>query len=552
MANKIFKSILIVAIIVLAATAVFVINEMYQSYVASQLDVLEAETRIIAYGIEKDGIDFVKDLNNADYRLTLIDQDGTVLFDNSGNDINVMDNHLDREEVIEALADGYGSSTRQSATLMERLVYTAVRLNDGRIIRLSETYSSIFHVMTIVSQPLLLVILIMIIISFVIASRLTRRIIEPLEDLDMDHPDENTSYKELKPIIRKLSTQQEMIDRDRKVLERRKQEFETITENMSEGLILLNNEKIIIDINKAASLILDIDETVIGKHIQEVNGYEKFSDLLEDAQMKQHGSRKMRFGNRNYEFEISPVETDQELLGFVLLFFDDSYKDASENMRREFAGNVSHELKTPLQSISGYAELLKNRMVETDDRDEVYDRVYFEAQRMIKLINDVIKLSHLDEDNLNIPKEKIDLCEVSYKIVESLKEEIRNGVNISFSGSEAMIYGNRELIESIISNLAENAIKYNRENGDVYVSVYTEGDKAILKVEDTGVGIEEKDFERIFERFYRVDKGRSKQVGGTGLGLSIVKHACILNNASIDVQSKIGEGSTFTVTFDRV
>ena len=450
------------------------------------------------------------------------------------------------------MADGYGSSTRQSATLMESLVYTAVRLNDGRIIRLSETYSSIFHVMTIVSQPLLLVILIMIIISFVIASRLTRRIIEPLEDLDMDHPDENTSYKELKPIIRKLSTQQEMIDRDRKVLERRKQEFETITENMSEGLILLNNEKIIIDINKAASLILDIDETVIGKHIQEVNGYEKFSDLLEDAQMKQHGSRKMRFGNRNYEFEISPVETDQELLGFVLLFFDDSYKDASENMRREFAGNVSHELKTPLQSISGYPELLKNRMVETDDRDEVYDRVYFEAQRMIKLINDVIKLSHLDEDNLNIPKEKIDLCEVSYKIVESLKEEIRNGVNISFSGSEAMIYGNRELIESIISNLTENAIKYNRENGDVYVSVYTEGDKAILKVEDTGVGIEEKDFERIFERFYRVDKGRSKQVGGTGLGLSIVKHACILNNASIDVQSKIGEGSTFTVTFDRV
>ncbi|MBR2788319.1 MAG: PAS domain-containing protein [Erysipelotrichaceae bacterium] len=552
MANKIFRSILMVAIFVLAATAVFVIDEMYRSFVTSQLEVLQAETRIIAYGIERDGIGFIDSLDNTDYRLTLIDKDGTVLFDNSGNDVSTMDNHLDRIEVAQALKEGFGSSSRQSATLMERLVYTAVRLKDGRIIRLSETYPSIFQAITIVSQPLLLVILIMIIVSFVIAYRLADRIIEPLSKLDMDHPDENTSYKELKPIIRKLSAQQEMIDEDRKALKRSRQEFETITENISEGLILLNSDKIIIDINKAASKILGIDETMIGKPVLEVKGYEKFSDLVEDASMKHHGSRKIRFGDRNYEFEISPVETDQELLGFVLLFFDDSYKEASENMRREFAGNVSHELKTPLQSISGYAELLKNRMVSKDDKNEVYDRIYFEAQRMIKLINDVIKISHLDEENLNIPKERINLNTLCKEITDLQADEIRNNVSIEYRGTDAWIYGNRELIEAIYSNLLENAIRYNREGGYVYVDICSENDKVILKVEDTGVGIDEEDYERIFERFYRVDKGRSKKAGGTGLGLSIVKHACILNNAEVKVESIPEKGSIFTVLFDRV
>ena len=541
-----------VAIFVLAATAVFVIDEMYRSFVTSQLEVLQAETRIIAYGIERDGIGFIDSLDNTDYRLTLIDKDGTVLFDNSGNDVSTMDNHLDRIEVAQALKEGFGSSSRQSATLMERLVYTAVRLKDGRIIRLSETYPSIFQAITIVSQPLLLVILIMIIVSFVIAYRLADRIIEPLSKLDMDHPDENTSYKELKPIIRKLSAQQEMIDEDRKALKRSRQEFETITENISEGLILLNSDKIIIDINKAASKILGIDETMIGKPVLEVKGYEKFSDLVEDASMKHHGSRKIRFGDRNYEFEISPVETDQELLGFVLLFFDDSYKEASENMRREFAGNVSHELKTPLQSISGYAELLKNRMVSKDDKNEVYDRIYFEAQRMIKLINDVIKISHLDEENLNIPKERINLNTLCKEITDLQADEIRNNVSIEYRGTDAWIYGNRELIEAIYSNLLENAIRYNREGGYVYVDICSENDKVILKVEDTGVGIDEEDYERIFERFYRVDKGRSKKAGGTGLGLSIVKHACILNNAEVKVESIPEKGSIFTVLFDRV
>ena len=552
MANKIFRSILLVAIVVLTATAVFVIDEMYKTFVSSQLDVLKAETRIIAYGIEKDGIEFIDGLDKTSYRLTLIDRDGTVLFDNSGNDISVMDNHLDREEVIQAISEGFGSSSRQSATLTEKLVYTAVRLDDGRIIRLSETYSSIFHVFTIVSQPLLLIILLMIIVSFFIASRLTSRIVEPLNLLDMDHPDENASYKELKPIIRKISVQQEMIDHDREMLERRRQEFDTITGNMNEGLVLLNWDKEIIDINKAASEILGIDEKMLGRSIDLVEKHEEFDVLLNDAGMKHHSSKKVTIDGKNYESEISPVEIDGKVLGFVLLLFDESYKEANEKMRREFAGNVSHELKTPLQTISGYTELLRNQMVSEKDRNEVYDRIYSETQRMMQLVSDIIRLSRLDDNDLTISKEMIDLDRMCRDIIENYKGSIRNGVEIIYNGSETKIYGNRELLEMIIYNLCDNAVKYNKDHGKVYVDVYEKNDWVYLRVKDTGQGIPEEDIERIFERFYRVDKSRSRQIGGTGLGLSIVKHACILNDATVDVRSVLGEGSEFIVTFDKV
>ncbi|MBP5279497.1 MAG: PAS domain-containing protein, partial [Erysipelotrichaceae bacterium] len=489
MANKIFRSILMVAIFVLAATAVFVIDEMYQSFVTSQLEVLQAETRIIAHGIEKDGIAFVEGLDNTDYRLTLIDKDGTVLFDNSGNDISGMDNHLDRAEVIEALEKGYGFSSRQSATLTEKLVYTAVRLNDGRIIRLSETYHSIFHVITIVSQPLLLVILFIIIVSFVIALRLTGRIVEPLNQLDLDHPDEKSTYKELRPIIQRIAQQQEMIDHDREVLERKRQEFDTITSNMNEGLILLNREKEIIDINKAACQILGIDENMIGKSIELIKDHEQFSELFNDALMKHHGSKKINIGTHTYEFEVSPVETDGKVFGFVLLLFDESYKEANEKMRREFAGNVSHELKTPLQSISGYTELLKNGMVNEEDRSGVYERIYFETERMMQLISDIIRLSRLDDDDLTIAKEVVDLDELCKQIINNYQNSIGNNVEINYEGSKTEVYGNRELLEMIIYNLCDNAVKYNKETGKVFVSVYEENDEVYLKVKDTGQGI---------------------------------------------------------------
>lgn len=552
MANKIFKNILLVALFVLMTTAIFVIDEMYNSFTASQEEVLKAETKIIAYGINKDGMSFLDNLNDPDYRVTVINKDGKVIFDNSNSDIDVMDNHLDRKEVIDAINTGYGRSTRQSSTLTEKLIYTAIRLDNGDVVRLSNTYSSIFHIIEIIAQPLLLVILLIVVVSLIIAYNVANRIVEPLNNIDLDSPLQKDIYKEIKPILNRISSQQSIIKHDTEMLERRRKEFETITENMNEGMVLMNYEKIIVDFNKAASSILNIDESYIGKNIQDVPNYDLFCDVLDETYLKEHNFKKININNRKYELEISPITSEDKVIGQIILFFDESYKEANETMRKEFAANVSHELKTPLQAISGYAELLKNGVVKSEDQDECLDKIYYEAQRMISLIGDIIKLSHLDDDNLNITKERIDLNKKAKSVYEEIKNEYTGNISIKYEGKPVDILANEELLESIIYNLIDNAIKYNKENGYVNISVTNDDKYAYLTVEDNGVGIPETDFNRIFERFYRVDKSHSKEVGGTGLGLSIVKHACILNDAQIDVESKLNEGSKFTVKFNLI
>ena len=552
MANKIFKNILLVALFVLMTTAIFVIDEMYNSFTASQEEVLKAETKIIAYGINKDGMSFLDNLNDPDYRVTVINKDGKVIFDNSNSDIDVMDNHLDRKEVIDAINTGYGRSTRQSSTLTEKLIYTAIRLDNGDVVRLSNTYSSIFHIIEIIAQPLLLVILLIVVVSLIIAYNVANRIVEPLNNIDLDSPLQKDIYKEIKPILNRISSQQSIIKHDTEMLERRRKEFETITENMNEGMVLMNYEKTIVDFNKAASSILNIDESFIGKNIQDVPNYDLFCDVLDETYLKEHNFKKININNRKYELEISPITSEDKVIGQIILFFDESYKEANETMRKEFAANVSHELKTPLQAISGYAELLKNGVVKSEDQDECLDKIYYEAQRMISLIGDIIKLSHLDDDNLNITKERIDLNKKAKSVYEEIKNEYTGNISIKYEGKPVDILANEELLESIIYNLIDNAIKYNKENGYVNISVTNDDKYAYLTVEDNGVGIPEEDFNRIFERFYRVDKSHSKEVGGTGLGLSIVKHACILNDAQIDLESKLNEGSKFTVKFNLI
>ena len=552
MANKIFKNILLVALFVLMTTAIFVIDEMYNSFTASQEEVLKAETKIIAYGINKDGMSFLDNLNDPDYRVTVINKDGKVIFDNSNSDIDVMDNHLDRKEVIDAINTGYGRSTRQSSTLTEKLIYTAIRLDNGDVVRLSNTYSSIFHIIEIIAQPLLLVILLIVVVSLIIAYNVANRIVEPLNNIDLDSPLQKDIYKEIKPILNRISSQQSIIKHDTEMLERRRKEFETITENMNEGMVLMNYEKTIVDFNKAASSILNIDESFIGKNIQDVPNYDLFCDVLDETYLKEHNFKKININNRKYELEISPITSEDKVIGQIILFFDESYKEANETMRKEFAANVSHELKTPLQAISGYAELLKNGVVKSEDQDECLDKIYYEAQRMISLIGDIIKLSHLDDDNLNITKERIDLNKKAKSVYEEIKNEYTGNISIKYEGKPVDILANEELLESIIYNLIDNAIKYNKENGYVNISVTNDDKYAYLSVEDNGVGIPEADFNRIFERFYRVDKSHSKEVGGTGLGLSIVKHACILNDAQIDLESKLNEGSKFTVKFNLI
>ena len=550
MARKVFESILSVAIMVLLVTAFFIVNEMYRSFTNSQLEVLQGQAKIIAYGINKDGLRFIDQLDDADYRITIINEKGDVIYDNIDNDINTMDNHLDREEVIQAFAEGYGSSIRQSSTLMERYIYTAILLSDGNVVRLSSTYPSIYHFLMLISQPLLVIILLIILVSLYIAYKLANRIVQPLNEIDTDMPDQ-VPYSEVRPIMEKLSAQKKMIEYDRETLRRKRQEFETITANMSEGLVLLNNEMIVVDINRSAQMILQTDEDVIGRKISEVKNYDRLSSLFEDALLGHRSSNKVKISGKRYDAETSPVEMDKEVIGVVLFLFDDSFKEANEVIRKEFASNVSHELKTPLQTISGYSELLKNGFVREEDQEEFADKIYLESQRMMKLIEDVIKLSHLDNDELQIRKEKIDLNEICANAVETVRKDKIEDIDIIYKGEAATVYGNRELIERIVFNLCENAIRYNVENGKVFVKVFCDDDSSVLEVKDTGIGIEKKDHERIFERFYRVDKSRSKNTGGTGLGLSIVKHACILNNAKIELESKPGKGSTFRVVFPK-
>ncbi len=550
MARKVFKSILSVAMLVLLITTFFIVNEMYRSFTNSQLEVLHGEAKVIAYGINKDGLQFIDQLDDSDYRITIINETGDVIYDNIDNDINTMDNHLDREEVSQAFSEGYGSSIRQSSTLMERYIYTAILLSDGNIVRLASIYPSVYHFLTLIAQPFLVIILLIILVSLYIAYKLANRIVKPLNDIDTDMPDQ-VPYNEIRPIMEKLSAQKKMIEHNRETLRRRRQEFETITANINEGLLLLNDEMTVIEINKSAQSILETDEDLIGRNISEIGYYEKLSSLFEDALLGHRSSRKIKIGDRRFDVEVSPVEMDKEVIGIVLFLFDDSFKEANEVIRKEFASNVSHELKTPLQTISGYSELLKNGFVREEDQEEFADKIYLESQRMMKLIEDVIKLSHLDNDELQIRKERIDLDELCRNAVETIRKDQIKDIDIIYQGKEAMVYGNRELIESIIFNLCENAVRYNVKNGKVYVTVSCREDSSVLEVKDTGIGIDRKDHERIFERFYRVDKGRSKNTGGTGLGLSIVKHACILNNARIELESKPGKGSTFRVFFPK-
>ena len=550
MARKVFKSILSVAIMVLLVTTFFIVNEMYRSFTNSQLEVLQGQAKIIAYGINKDGLQFIDQLDDADYRITIINEKGDVIYDNIDSDINTMDNHLDREEVIQAFSEGYGSSIRQSSTLMERYIYTAILLSDGNVVRLASTYPSIYHFLMLISQPLLVIILLLILVSLYIAYKLANRIVQPLNEIDTDMPDQ-VPYSEVRPIMEKLSAQKKMIEYDRETLRRKRQEFETITANMSEGLVLLNDEMTVVDINRSAQMILQTDEDVIGRKISEVKNYDRLSSLFEDALLGHRSSNKVKINGKRYDAETSPVEIDKKVIGIVLFLFDDSFKEANEVIRKEFASNVSHELKTPLQTISGYSELLKNGFVREEDQEKFADKIYLESQRMMKLIEDVIKLSHLDNDELQIRKEKIDLNEICANAVETIRKGKIEDIEVVYEGETATVYGNRELIESIIFNLCENAIRYNVENGKVFVKVFCDDDSSVLEVKDTGIGIEKKDHERIFERFYRVDKSRSKNTGGTGLGLSIVKHACILNNAKIELESKPGKGSTFRVLFPK-
>lgn len=550
MTKRIFRSILLVAAAVLLASFVLITGVLYDYFSNNQMEQLRAQTALAAQGVEKSGEGYFAGLGSHGTRLTWIAADGTVLYDSTATAAK-MENHADREEVSSALKTGTGESTRYSTTLMERQLYCAQRLNDGSVVRLScEQYTPLMLVLGML-QPVIVIAAAALAVSGVLASGLSKRIVRPLNELRLDEPDKIETYPELAPLTDKLRSQQNQLRAQEKELRQRRDEFDAATENMIEGLVLLNERGTILSINKSATKLLDISRYCVGKDILLLNNSRQMQELLGRVRSGEHCEMPVEHGGVSYIVYASPVVSGERVAGTVLLVLDMTEKEKAEKLRREFSANVSHELKTPLQSISGCAELLANGMVKPDDIPRFAAQIQSESKRMITLIEDIIKLSHLDEGAGDMQRCDVDLAAIARATVENLRPAAKAAdVALSVNACPAVIKnGIPQLLEAIVYNLCENAIKYNRPGGFVKVSVEKNADGTVLTVEDNGIGIPAEQQERIFERFYRVDKSHSKEVGGTGLGLSIVKHAAALHNAKISMHSAPDEGTSISVVF---
>lgn len=551
MTKRIFRSVCIVAVVVLFASLALVMGVLYDYFSGSQEDQLKTQTDLAAQGIEHEGSSYFDGLDSEELRITWIDKNGKVLFDNK-TDASSMENHLEREEVRQAVENGYGKSSRYSETLTEKSLYSAKKLSDGSVLRLSVSQYSVLTLFLGMLRPVLIIALLAVVLALLLAYRLSKNIVTPLNKLNLDSPLSNKVYEELSPLLKRMDAQQRQLKHQSEELKRKREEFETATENMSEGLIILNEKGVILSLNRAAAKMLGLSEDSVGKDIFS----EKTSvNLKEPTQIALSGKNKeevFALRDGNCQLLANPVSTDGKVTGAALLVLDVTEKERAEQMRREFTANVSHELKTPLQTISGYAELLANGMVADKDKTAFSEKIYAEAQRMIRLIEDIIKLSNLDEGAVELTRETVDLYVTAENTVRSLLPAAKKAnVTLSLNGENAEIYGIPQLLTAVVYNLCDNAIKYNKDGGTVFVNVKNNAENIVLSVRDTGIGIPKEQQERIFERFYRVDKSHSKEVGGTGLGLSIVKHAAKLHDAKITLESEVGKGTGITVIFPK-
>lgn len=551
MTRRIFRTVFFVAVGVFLASVALFMTVLYDYFSAVGQNQLKMQTELAAQGVQHEGSGYFEALETKNYRITWIGTDGKVLYD-SASDADEMENHFEREEVKEALAEGYGQSARYSSTLTERYLYSAKRLPDGTVIRMSVTQNSLLVLTLGMLQPIFVIFAVVIVLSVILASRLSKKIVKPLNELNLDEPLNNENYDELSPLLRRIDSQQKEIKRQKRKLERKQSEFDAVIKEMSEGIVLLNSKGVILALNRAAAELLEADTFDAGKDILTVNRRPELTELLRKAQSGEHSEAVMDFKSGIYQLSASPVVSDGKVIGTVLLMFDATEKERNEQIRREFTANVSHELKTPLHAILGSAELMTNGMVKAEDIPAFSGRIYTETQRMIRLVEDIIKLSHLDEGAGDMKREETDLLGIADSVVQSLKPEAEiSGVTIELGGEKSVIQGIPQLLESIVYNLCDNAIKYNRRGGSVSVEVKNENEFAVLTVADTGIGIPAEHQQRIFERFYRVDKSHSKEIGGTGLGLSIVKHAARLHGAEIDLKSVVDAGTTVTMNFPK-
>lgn len=556
MTKKIFRSILAASAAVLLACLVIVMGCLYDYFGTVQEYQLKDELRLAAYAVEENGRDYFEKLTSRDYRypwtpdyrLTWIASDGTVLFD-TVDSAEKMDNHADRIEVQEAFASGESSSVRYSATLTQRTLYYARLLNDATVLRISIRRATLPALTLAMFQPILLVVLLTIILSAALAGWMAKRIVHPLNTLDLEHPLENDAYEELTPLLRRIHQQRGQISAQLWDLQKKTDEFEQITSHMKEGLVLLDNAGKILSINPAARQIFGAEASCHGQGFLTVDRDQSLYLAIQTALEDGHGEIREKRNDREFQFDISGIESDGVVIGAALLAFDVTEQAAAERSRREFTANVSHELKTPLQSILGSAELLKNGMVHQEDISHFSGVIYTEAARLVTLVDDIIHLSRLDEGGVP-EKGSVDLLETAKNAVSALTDSAEERrIQVSVTGESVRINGVSGFLYEMFYNLCDNAIKYNVEGGCVAVSVDRREGEAVVTVKDTGIGIPTECQERVFERFFRVDKSRSKASGGTGLGLSIVKHIAQYHGAAVKLQSEPGHGTAVSVAF---
>ena len=548
MTKKIFQSILLVAGCVLLASLLIIMGFLYDYFGGVEENQLRDELNLAAAAVEDGGTDYLSRLTADRCRLTWIAADGSVLYD-TRTDAESLENHASRAEVSQALATGTGESTRYSSTLMEKTMYYAQRLDDGTVLRISISRATVGMIAVGMIQPLLIVLIVALILSGLLARRLSRRIVDPLNSLDLEHPLDNDAYEELSPLLKRIHRQHVEIQTQLRELREKTDEFTQITGSMREGLILLDEHGSILSINAAAQMLFGADAQCVGRDFLTVERSHEISAAIQAAVTDGHSEVRAERAGRVYQFDISRITSNGKLLGTVILAFDITEQEFAERNRREFTANVSHELKTPLQGIIGSAELIENGMVKPDDLPRFVGHIHAEAARLVTLIDDIIRLSQLDE-GAAMPTEPVDLLAVSQEAAENLHDAAAaRSVTVSVTGQPSVIPGVRRLLYEIVYNLCDNAIKYNRDGGRVDVTVAADADGSSITVADTGIGIAPEHQGRVFERFYRVDKSHSKASGGTGLGLSIVKHAVQYHHGRIELESTPGTGTTIRVVF---
>ena len=551
MTKRIFQSICLVALTVFFASLTLIMGVLYSHFSQTQRNQLHTQTAMAAQAVAHEGMYYLQELDIQDCRVTWIGADGSVLYDSIA-DSGSMENHLEREEIQLALRTGFGESSRYSVTRMEQTVYAAQRLPDGTVLRLSMAQHNVFTLIIRMGRSLCLLILVAAALSLWLAHRLSQLIVQPLNRLNLDDPLSNVNYEELRPLLSRIDSQQLQLRGQANELKRKQREFDTVTKHMNEGLVLMNENFNILTMNAAAARIMGLVRPYVGVNFLTLNHADILQPLICTALEGTHTESIVTLPLGDYQIDADPVRSGGKVSGAVLLMFDITQKRRAEAQRREFTANVSHELKTPLHSISGYAELMKSGLVRPEDTAVFSEKIYTEAQRMVRLVEDILKLSRLDEGSDGMSREPVDLTAIARDVVQQLQNAAqRAGITLAVTGESCPMEGIPQLLSGIITNLCTNAIKYNRPGGKAEVSLKATSTEILLSVSDTGIGIPPEHQDRIFERFYRVDKSHSKAVGGTGLGLSIVKHAALIHNAKIELTSATGTGTTIEIRFPK-